>query len=197
MSDDIKPEKGMRKLYATVLELGPLVLFFAATNYWKDNIKPPALVFIVATLIALPMYRWLEKRWPVMPLVGGFFVLVFGSLSFWFNDAIFLKVKPTVVNCLFGVILGGGLLFFRRPLLKPIFGMAFSLDDPGWWKLTVRWSLFFFFMAAVNEVIWRNFSMETWALSKIVVSFPATMVFALLQVPLLKRHWDGEDNPFA
>ena len=197
MSDDIKPEKGMRKVYATALELGPLVLFFAATNYWKGNIQPPALVFIVATVIALPLYRWLEKRWPVMPLVGGLFVLVFGSLSFWFNDAIFLKVKPTVVNCLFGVILGGGLLFFRRPLLKPIFGMAFSLDDAGWWTLTVRWSLFFFFMAALNEVIWRNFSMETWALSKIVVSFPATMVFALFQVPLLKRHWEGEDNPFA
>jgi intracellular septation protein len=196
-NDDIKPEKGMRKLYATALELGPLVLFFVATNYWKDNIKPPAAIFIVATAIALPMYRWLEKRWPVMPLVGGFFVLVFGSLSFWFNDAFFLKIKPTVVNCLFGVILGGGLLFFKRPLLKPIFGMAFSLDDAGWWKLTVRWSLFFFFMAAVNEVIWRNFSMETWALSKIVVSFPATMVFALLQVRLLKRHWEGEDNPFA
>ena len=195
--DDIKPEKGMRKLYATALELGPLVLFFIATNYWKDNIKPPALIFIVATAIALPMYRWLEKRWPVMPLVGGFFVLVFGSLSFWFNDAIFLKVKPTVVNCLFGVILGGGLLFLKRPLLKPIFGMAFSLDDAGWWNLTVRWSLFFFFMAALNEVIWRNFSMETWALSKIVVSFPATMVFAFLQIPLLKRHWDGPDNPFT
>jgi intracellular septation protein len=197
MSDDIKPEKGLRKLWATGLELGPLVLFFIATNYWKGDIKPPALVFIIATVIALPMYRWLEKRWPIMPLVGGFFVLVFGSLSFWFNDAFFLKVKPTVVNCLFGVILGGGLLFLKRPLLKPIFGMAFSLDDSGWWKLTVRWSLFFFFMAAVNEVIWRNFSMETWALSKIVVSFPATMAFAFLQIPLLKRHWEGPDNPFT
>jgi intracellular septation protein len=200
MSDresDIKPEKGMRKLYATALELGPLLLFFVATSHWKDDIRPAAAVFVIATVICLPLYRLLEKRWPIMPLVGGFFVLVFGSLSYWFNDAFFLKVKPTIVNCLFGAILGGGLLLFRRPLLKPIFGAAFSLTDEGWRKLTVRWALFFFVLAAINEVMWRNFSTENWALGKMVVSFPATMIFALFQVPLLKRHWHGDDNPFA
>ena len=150
MSDDIKPEKGMRKLYATALELGPLVLFFAANSKWGIFIGTG--VFIVATAIALPCYRWMEGRWPVMPMVGGFFVLVFGGLTIWLQDETFIKLKPTIVNCLFGVILGGGLLLLKRPLLKPIFGAAFQLTDEGWRKLTVRWALFFFVLAAINEL---------------------------------------------
>ena len=195
MSDDVKPERGMRKLYATALELGPLVLFFAAN--FKFGIFVGAGVFIVATAIALPCYRGMEGRWPIMPLVGGFFVLVFGGLTIWLQDELFIKLKPTIVNCLFGTILGGGLLMFKRPLLKPIFGTAFSLTDEGWYKLTVRWALFFFILAAVNEFFWRSFSTDTWIASKMFVSFPLTMVFAFLQVPLLKRHWLGERNPFA
>jgi intracellular septation protein len=195
MSDDIKPEKGMRKLWATGLELGPLVLFFFVVNRW--DIYYGTAVFVVATAIALPCYRVMEGRWPVMPIVGGFFVIVFGGLTLWFNNPIFIKIKPTIVNCLFGFILGGGLLLFRRPLLKPIFGAAFSLTDEGWRKLTVRWALFFFVLALINEIAWRNLSDANWSLSKVIVSFPATMIFAFFQIPLLKRHWLGDDNPFA
>ena len=195
MSEEITEEKGMRRLYATALELGPLMLFFAANAKWGIFIGTG--VFIVATTIALPAYRWMEGRWPIMPMVGGFFVLVFGGLTIWLQDETFIKLKPTIVNCLFGVILGGGLLFFRRPLLKPIFGAAFKLTDEGWWKLTVRWALFFFVLAAVNEVMWRSFSTDTWIASKMFLSFPLTLVFAFLQVPLLKRYYDGKDNPFG
>ena len=124
-------------------------------------------------------------------------MLVFGGLTIWLQDPIYIKLKPTIVNCLFGVILGGGLLLLKRPLLKPIFGAAFQLTDEGWWKLTVRWALFFFVLAAINEVFWRGFSTDTWIASKMFVSFPATMVFAFLQIPLLKRHWVGDDNPFG
>ena len=195
MSEEIKEEKGMRRLYATALELGPLILFFIVVNRW--DIYWGTLTFVVTTAIALPCYRWLEGRWPVMPMVGGFFVLVFGGLTIWLRDPIFIKLKPTVVNCLSGVILGGGLLIFKRPLLKPIFGAAFSLTDEGWRQLTIRWALFFFVLAAVNEVAWRNLSDANWSLSKIVVSFPLTLVFAFLQMPLLKRHYNGKDNPFG
>ena len=195
MSEEIKEEKGMRRLYATALEIGPLVLFFAANAKW--GIFTGTGVFIVATAIALPCYRWMEGRWPVMPLVGGFFVLVFGGLTIWLQDEIFIKLKPTIVNCLFGVILGGGLLLFDRPLLKPIFGTAFQLTEEGWRKLTLRWCLFFFVLAAVNEVMWRGFSTDTWIASKMFLSFPLTLVFAFLQVPLLRRHYDGKDNPFV
>jgi intracellular septation protein len=194
MSEEVKPQYGIRRFYASALELGPLVLFFIANGKW--GIFVGTAVFIVATTVALPCYRWLQGRWPVMPLVGGFFVLVFGGLTIWLQDETFIKLKPTIVNCLFGLILGGG-LSLGRPLLKPIFGAAFQLTDEGWRKLTLRWALFFFVLAAVNEVFWRGFSTDTWIASKMFVSFPLTLVFALLQVPLLKRYWDGPDNPFA
>ena len=173
MSEGASQPRGMRRLYATALELGPLLLFFVANGKWGIFIGTG--VFVVATAIALPCYRWLEKRWPVMPLVGGFFVLVFGGLTIWLQDDTFIKLKPTIVNCLFGVILGGGLLFLQRPLLKPIFGAAFKLTDEGWRKLTLRWALFFFVLAAVNEVMWRGFSTETWIGSKMFLSFPLTL----------------------
>lgn len=187
--------RGPRRFWGTILELGPLVLFFVANSRW--GIFAGTAVFVAATAAALPCYRWLMGHWPVMPVVGGLFVLVFGGLTLWLQDDTFIKVKPTIVNCLFGVILGGGLLFLRKPLLKPIFGTAFKLTDEGWWKLTVRWALFFFVLAAINEVMWRGFSTETWIASKMFLSFPLTLVFAFLQVPLLKRHYDGEDNPFG
>ncbi len=130
MSDGTSAERGgLRKLYSTALELGPLILFFVVNGKW--GIFVGTAVFVVATAVALPLYRVLERRWPVMPLVGGFFVLVFGGLTIWLQDETFIKLKPTIVNCLFGVILGGGLLLFRRPLLKPIFGTAFRLTDEG------------------------------------------------------------------
>lgn len=195
MSDKSTEKYRPPRLYTTLLELAPLLLFFAANAKW--GIYYGTGIFIVATSIALPCYRWLEGRWPIMPLVGGFFVLVFGGLTIWLHDETFIKLKPTIVNCLFGVILGGGLLLLRRPLLKPIFGAAFRLTEEGWHKLTIRWMFFFFVLAGVNEVVWRGFSTDTWIASKMFLSFPLTLVFAFLQVPLLKRHWDGPDNPFA
>ena len=194
MSEQAKADNGSRRLYATLLEIGPLVLFFIANGRW--GIFVGTGVFMAATAIAVPCYRWLERRWPVMPLVGGFFILVFGGLTLWLQDETFIKLKPTIVNCLFGTILAGGLAF-GRPLLKLIFGAAFRLTDEGWRRLTVRWCLFFFVLAAINEVFWRGFTTETWIASKMFVSFPLTLVFAFLQVPLLKRHWDGPNNPFA
>jgi intracellular septation protein len=193
--DDIKPEHGMRKLYATLLEIGPLLLFFAVTAKWE--IRTGTIVFMIATAIAVPCYRWMEGRWPIMPMIGGFFVLVFGGLTIYLDNSIFIKLKPTIVNCLFGLILGGGLLILKRPLLKPIFGAAFQLTDEGWRKLTFRWALFFFLLAIVNEIAWRNLSDATWAASKAFVSFPLTMIFAAFQIPLLKRYWEGDDNPFT
>lgn len=195
MSARESENNGVRRLYASALELGPLLLFFVANSRW--GIYVGTGVFIAASAIALPCYRWLERRWPIMPLVGAFFVLVFGGLTIWLHDETFIKLKPTILNCLFGVILGGGLLLLRRPLLKPIFGVAFRLTDDGWRKLTLRWSLFFFVLAAINEVMWRSFPTETWIASKMFLSFPLTLVFAFLQIPLLKRHWDGDENPFG
>ena len=195
-----------RKLVPPLLELGPLLAFFITNGNCqrlfdycldeKQRLFAGTGVFMVMTVIVLPIYRMLEKRWPIMPLVGGFFILIFGGLTLWLQDETFIKMKPTIVNCLFSSILAGGLLF-GRPLLKVMFGAAFKLTMTGWTLLTKRWAVFFLVLAAVNEFMWRSFSTETWIASKMMLSMPLTVVFALAQTSLLKRHWEGDDNPFA
>ncbi len=129
-----------------------------------------------------------------MPLVTGVFVMVFGGLTLYLADDLFIKLKPTIVNCIFGSILLGGLAF-KVPLLKPLLGDAFPLDDEGWVKMTFRWGLFFFFLAVVNEVVWRNFSTDAWVDFKVFGIMPLTMLFAGSQVYFLKDHMDFEDEP--
>jgi intracellular septation protein len=197
---------GWRKLLPPLLELGPLLAFFLTNGNChrlldscadeKQRLFVGTGVFMIATVIVLPIYRVLERRWPIMPLVGGFFILVFGGLTLWLQDETFIKMKPTIVNCLFATILAAGLLF-GRPLLKIMFAAAFRLTNEGWTILTKRWAVFFLVLAAVNEVMWRFFSTDTWIASKMALSMPLTIAFALAQTPLLKRHWDGADNPFA
>jgi intracellular septation protein len=196
-----------RKLVPPLLELGPLIAFFLTNgnchrflDYCAINethrLFTGTAVFMITTVIVLPIYRLLEKRWPIMPIVGGFFILIFGGLTLWLQDETFIKMKPTIVNCLFATILAAGLLF-GRPLLKLMFGAAFRLTMVGWTILTKRWAVFFLVLAGVNEVMWRFFSTETWIASKMMLSMPLTIVFALAQTSLLRRHWDGDDNPFA
>ena len=185
MSDDIKPEKGMRKLYATALELGPLILFFAANSKW--GIFVGTAVFVVATAICLPCYRWMEGRWPVMPMVGGFFVLVFGGLTIWLQDETFIKLKPTIIYVLFGGTLVGGMLL-GKPLLGIVFDSVFHLRDEGWRKLTWRWALFFFALAVLNEIVWRTQTTDVWVSFKLFGVVPLTFLFAALQYPLLSKY---------
>jgi intracellular septation protein len=195
-----------RKLVPPLLELGPLLAFFLTNGNCqrlfeycadeKQRLFVGTAVFMIATVIVLPIYRMLERRWPIMPLVGGFFILVFGGLTLWLQNEMFIKMKPTIVNTLFSAILFAGLAF-GRPFLKLMFAAAFRLTNEGWTILTRRWALFFLVLAAVNEVMWRFFSTDTWIASKMVLSMPLTIIFALAQTPLLKRHWDGADNPFA
>ena len=122
-----------------------------------------------------------------MPFVSGIVVLVFGGLTLWFQNEEFIKIKPTIIYVLFGGILLGGLAF-GRPLLGYVFDAAFRLDDEGWRKLTLRWGMFFLLMAVLNEVIWRNFSTDFWVSFKAFGFIPLTVVFTLLQMPLVQRH---------
>jgi intracellular septation protein len=127
-----------------------------------------------------------------MPLVSGIVVLVFGALTLYLHDEVFIKMKPTIVNTLFGVILLGGLAF-GKSLLGYVFHSAFQLDAEGWRKLTLRWGLFFFFLAILNEVVWRNFSTDFWVAFKVWATMPITILFTISQMPLIMRHsLDGE-----
>ncbi|SFB25770.1 intracellular septation protein [Rhizobium sp. NFR07] len=182
------------------LELGPLLVFFFGNlrGEWLVS-KFPALsaiggplliataLFMVATVISLIISKIVFKHLPVMPFVSGIVVLVFGSLSIWLQDETFIKMKPTIVNTLFGVLLLGG-LFFGKSLLGYVFNSAFQLDAEGWKKLTLRWGIFFFFLAVLNEVVWRNFSDEAWVNFKVWGTMPITILFTLSQMPLIMRH---------
>ncbi|MEP9365999.1 septation protein A [Xanthobacter sp. VNH20] len=166
------------------LELGPLVLFFIGNAY--GGIYVATGVFMVATLAALAAMWVLARRIAVMPLVSAVVVMVFGTLTLVLQDDHFIKMKPTMVNALFGVLLLGGLLF-RKPLLPYVLDGMVRLTDQGWRILTLRWGVFFLVMAVLNELVWRNFSTDTWVNFKTFGYLPLTFLFAFAQAPLMAR----------
>ena len=167
------------------LEFGPLALFFIASA--RANLYVATATLMVAVVVALPISYWLTRRIPTMPLVTAVAVVVFGALTFYFDNPVFIKIKPTIVNCIFGTALLGGLAL-RKPLLPILLDTAFHLDQEGWTKLTFRWGLFFLFLAALNEVVWRTQSDVFWAGFKVFGTMPITLLFALSQVPLIMKH---------
>ena len=167
------------------LELGPLVLFFFANG--RFGLIAATGVFMVATFLALGLSWALTRRLAIMPLVTGIVVLIFGGLTLALQDETFIKMKPTIVNSLFGAILLGGLAF-GKSLLGYVFDSVFRLDAEGWRKLTFRWALFFFALAVLNELIWRNFSTDAWVNFKVFGIMPLTIAFTLAQMPLINRH---------
>ncbi|RWK59392.1 septation protein A [Mesorhizobium sp.] len=200
-SDPQKQKKeAVNPLLKLVLELGPLMVFFFANarGAWLSQ-KFPTLaefggpifvatgLFMAATAIALIASWLLTRTLPIMPMVSGVVVFVFGALTLYLQDDIFIKMKPTIVNMLFGGVLLGG-LFFGKSLLGYVFDSAFSLDAEGWKKLTFRWGLFFLFLALVNEVVWRNFSTDAWVTFKVWGIMPITLLFTFSQMPLIMRH---------
>ena len=207
MSDEIieKPpnapgRRQVNPLMKFALELGPLVVFFFANSRGQaiadavpalGNLGGPLFVatalFMIATVVALGVSYALTRSLPIMPIVSGLVVVVFGTLTLWLQDEVFIKMKPTIVNGLFAAVLLGGLAF-GKPLLGYVFDQAFKLDDEGWRKLTLRWGLFFVFLAILNEVVWRMFSTDFWVAFKVWGTMPITVAFMLFQFPLLKRH---------
>lgn len=184
--------KAMHPTLRSALDIGPLFVFFVAYRVWGLMAATAAL--IVFTALSLIITYLLEKRVAVMPLVSGLAVAVFGGLTLWLNDETFIKVKPTLVNLLFSSILLGGVLA-RKPLLKYALGSALQLSDEGWRKLSLRWGLYFLFLAGLNEVIWRNFSVDFWVNFKVFGMFTLTILFTLCQLPLIKRHWTENEQP--
>lgn len=176
------------------LEGGPLAVFFVA-NQLADIMTATAL-FMAAAAVAVVFSMRLERRVPLMPVIGCGFVLAFGGLTLALDDALFIKIKPTVVNLLFAAVLFTGLAL-RRDWLKLILGRVMSLTDQGWRILTWRWAAFFIVLAVVNEIVWRNFSTEFWAGFKLFGMMPLTMAFALLQVPVILKHTPEEAGPPA
>lgn len=207
MSEVSETRKPIGQGLKLALEMGPLVVFFLANSYGEELAQRfPVLAdlggkifigtafFMVAMVISLAITWMLERRLAVMPLVTGIMVLVFGGLTLYLQDEIFIKMKPTIVNALFGVTLLSVLFIFKKPLLKILFDGPLNLDDEGWTKLTFRWGCFFFFLAVVNEIVWRNFSSDFWVNFKVWATMPMTIVFMAFQYPLLMKHGLGEEE---
>jgi intracellular septation protein len=179
------PKPQLNPFLKVVLDLGPLALFFFANS--RYGIFAATATFMVAILVALAVSYAMTRHLPIMPVVTAIIVVVFGGLTLILHDATFIKVKPTIIYALFGAVLLGG-LFFNKPLLGMVFDSLFHLTQEGWRKLTWRWAMFFFVLAVLNEIVWRNFSTNAWVDFKVFGVTPLTFVFAALQAPLLKRY---------
>ena len=178
-------KKQLNPILKLVLDIGPLVLFFAANG--RFGIFVATAAFMVAVLIAIAVSYVMTRHIPIMSLVTACIVLVFGSLTLVLHDATFIKLKPTIIYVLFGGTLLGGLLL-GKPLLGVLFDQMFHLTDEGWRKLTWRWVYFFFALAVLNEIVWRTQTTDFWVSFKFFGVVPLTFLFGALQVPLINKY---------
>jgi intracellular septation protein len=185
------PESGAALAAKLAIELGPLLVFFGVNA--AAGIYAATAAFMAVTLIALAA-AWLRyHKLPVMLLVSGAVVLVFGTLTLYLHDDSFIKLKPTIVYLTFAAFLAVG-LWLEKPVLELLLGSVFNLTEPGWRKLTLRWALFFIAMAVLNELVWRNVSTNAWVSFKAFGFLPLTFLFALAQMPLMQRYNDAPDR---
>ena len=177
-----------KSLLKFITDFGPLLIFF--TVYYKsgNNLSVAIPPLIIATLIAVLISYIVEKKVPYLPLIGGIIISVFGGLTLYFNNPIFLYMKPTIINIIFAIILFVGRAFFNKNLLKYFFQNAFQIDEMGWDKLNNRWMLFFIFLALVNELVWRTQTEVVWVNFKVWGILPLTFVFTALQIPVINKH---------
>ena len=169
-----------------LVDVGPLVVFFI---FFKKtgNIIDAIIPLIIATTIAIIISYILEKRIPMMPTIGGVILIIFGGLSYYFENKIFFYMKPTIINILFaGTLIVGN--YLNRPLLKYLMGSAINLSDKGWFELSKRWIIFFIFLAGLNEIIWRYFTEETWVNFKVFGIITLTFIFSLSLFPVIKKY---------
>ena len=175
----------MKSFYKLLIDIGPLAVFFIF--YTRSGLQASILPFMLATVIAVIFSYILEKKIPIMPTVGAGIVLLFGGLTIYFDNDVFFKMKPTIINVLFAVILYGGILI-NKPLLKYLLGAALKLEEAGWKILTQRWIGFFIALAVLNEIVWRTQSTDIWVNFKVFGILPITFIFTMTQFPLIKKY---------
>jgi intracellular septation protein len=181
----ILDKKQPHPLFKLATELGPLLVFFVANA--KSNLFVATGAFMVAVIVAMIASYVVTRHVPMMTIVTAVVVIVFGSLTLFLHDETFIKMKPTIVYALFAGVLGGGLLFGRF-FIAIMFDQMFNLTAEGWRALTLRWALWFAAMAVLNEILWRTQTTEFWVAFKVFGMVPLTMIFALSQMPLVKRY---------
>ena len=177
-----------KSLLKFIADFGPLLIFF--TVYYKSgndlSVAIPPL--IISTIIAVGVVYFLEKKIPYIPLVGGVVISLFGGLNLYFDNPVFLYMKPTIINVIFAITLITGKTFFNKNFLKFFFKTAFQLDELGWSKLNNRWAYFFIFLAILNELVWRTQPETTWVNFKVWGILPLTFIFTASQLPMINKH---------
>ena len=171
-----------------ITDFGPLLIFF--TIYYKsgNNLSAAIPPLIIATLIAVTIMYFVEKKIPYVPLIGAIVISLFGGLTLYFDNPIFIYMKPTIVNIIFAVILIVSNIYFNKNFLKLFLQTAFQLNDEGWKKLNFRWAYFFIFLAILNEIVWRTQPEATWVNFKVWGMLPITIIFTGMQVPLINKY---------
>ena len=177
-----------KPLIKFVADFGPLLIFFIIYFNNENDLKVAIPPFIIATIIALAIVYFLEKKIPMIPLVSAGLITFFGGLTLYFDNKIFFYMKPTIINILFAAVLFFGKFFTQKPLLKIFFKQAFDLEDAGWKKLNSRWIGFFIFVAILNEIVWRTQSEVFWVNFKVWGLLPISFIFAASQYPLITKY---------
>ena len=177
-----------KSLLKFIADFGPLLIFF--TIYYKsgNNLSVAIHPLIISTIIAVAVIYFLEKKIPYIPLIGGIVISLFGGLTLYFNNPVFLYMKPAIINLIFAITLIVGKNFFNKNFLEFFFKTAFQLDELGWDKLNNRWAYFFIFLAILNELIWRTQPETTWVNFKVWGILPLTFIFTALQLPMINKH---------
>jgi len=179
----------MNKSFLKVItDFGPLLIFFFYYYNSDKNLKVAIPPFIIATIIALIIVWVIEKKIPMIPLIGGILITFFGGLTIYFDNPVFIFIKPTIVNILFGLALLFGKYFTDEPVLKKILGKSIALTDDGWNILNKRWMFFFFSIALLNELVWRTQSEEFWVNFKVWGLLPITFLFTAFQISLITKY---------
>ena len=171
-----------------ITDFGPLLIFF--TIYYKsgNNLTVAIPPLIISTIIAVIIMYVVEKKIPYVPLIGGVVITLFGGLTLYFDNPIFIYMKPTIVNIIFAGVLIISKNFFQKNFLKLFLQTAFQLDETGWDKLNFRWAYFFIFLAILNEIVWRTQPEATWVNFKVWGMLPITFIFTALQLPMINKH---------
>ena len=177
-----------KSLIKFITDFGPLLVFFIFYYQGGLDLRIAIPPFILATLVSLLIIYILEKRIPMVPLTSGILITFFGGLTLYFDNPVFLYMKPTIINILFALVLIFGKLFSKEPLLKKMLKGSIQLLNEGWEKLNIRWIFFFFFLAILNEIIWRTQSEEFWVNFKVWGLLPVTFLFTALQIPLINKY---------
>ena len=171
-----------------VTDFGPLLIFFTIYYKTENNLSAAIPPLIISTIIAIAIMYFVEKKIPFVPLIGGVVITLFGGLTLYFDNPVFIYMKPTIVNIIFAGILITSKVFFQKNFLKFFLKTAFQLQETGWDKLNFRWAYFFIFLAIINEIVWRTQPETTWVNFKVWGILPITFIFTFFQVPLIKKY---------